>query len=149
MASPISKLCSFFSNSMNCNLTASAFDFLSFFIYLLSLFCYLYYYSFISYSCCNYFFLICIYFFFIWTCLLGGFVCTIVSYFCYMGAHDHVTQLLLYSPIIHIFILKFSTIGMVPFAERWNVTDTYFFHLMKALFLLGWKFWQHLFIQQL
>ena len=110
----------------NCNRTISAFNFLSFFNYLLSLFCYLYHYSFVSYSFCNYFFSICIYFFFICNCLLGEFVCTIVFCFCYMGAHDHVTQLLLYSPIIHIFILKFSTIGMVPFAERWNVTDTYF-----------------------
>ena len=60
---------------------------------------------------------------FLWTCLLGGSVCTISSYFCYMGVHDHVTQLLLYSPIIHIFILKSSTIGMVRLQNVGTWTD--------------------------
>ena len=103
----------FLSNSINCNLTITVFYLLSFFIYLLSLsicllslfiyllslFCYLLFVSaFISFS------------FFIWIllplfllfymnstssfpslfhfCLLGGFLCTIISYFCYMGVHN-------------------------------------------------------------
>ena len=105
MASLIIKLCSFSSNSINCNLTISAFDFLSFFIYLLSLFCYLlslfiyllfvsaiisfsffvfisFYFFFISFLFLFHLFFISFsslfYFFFIWTCLLGGFLCTII-----------------------------------------------------------------------
>ena len=74
---------------------------------------------------------------FLWTCLLGGFVCTISSYFCYMGVHDHVTQLLLYSPIIHIFILKSSTIGMVHSQNAGMWTDNWFSLNESFLFLAG------------
>ena len=38
--------------------------------------------------------------------------------------------------IIHIFILKFSAIGMAPFADCWNVTDTYF--LLNESFIFTW-----------
>ena len=47
-----------------------------------------------------------------------------------------------------IFIFKSSTIGMVPFAEHWNVTDTYF-RLMKLYFYLTGNFDNICFIEQL
>ena len=137
MASLISNLCSFFRNFITVT---------ELFLHLIS-----YHFSFISYHYSVIFIIIHLFlirsaiisFRFVFISFLFVTVCQricvhILFLFSLSGGAHRVTQLLPYSPVIIIFIFKSSTIGMVPFAEHWNVTDTYFL-LNKALFFLDWK----------
>ena len=69
-------------------------------------------------------------------------VCTFVWIFviiCYMGPHDHVTELQYVFPYSLWCFINSPPFVMAPFAKHWNVTDTHFL-LNKAFIFIRLEF---------
>ena len=122
-------------------LFVSAFISLSFlyeFYFLFSFsFSFMFYLFFISFLSLFISFLSLFYFFFISFLFLSARRIFVHNYFLFLlyGDAPLVLQVTASTQAPIIFIFKSSTIGMVPFAEHCNVTDTYF-SLNKASFFL-------------